>query len=418
MRAARSSIALFLVFIAGFCYAQEPQRSAGAPRRVLVSVQGQQGDAYSPVDLLILEKSLALALRESSEELHVVESGKSGFPASTAQRSEAARAMGADCWLWVGISGSRDSPSFAVQSFDLLRNAMSFEQSIPQEGPIVLSGARSAAMDQIARLMLENYGVARTAASPEPGQTDQAPQNPTSAILRIHARPGTAITGLQAEKIKVGLDGVAVVAVDAPASYIIVARLSGYYPAQRSFYVDSSRDVEMSQEPASLWSLEASSFNSFFPAIDASYFFVPNWAYVKLGLTSFLFGFRLDDNAVIYSFPLIDFTLQAGCYLAPEDSVLRPYASAGAFIRFIFPPDFTPRLDPVSPFGFQLTLGSEAQVTMKLRLFLELVPMLYLSRHTDLFLASLGRSTAGGYLFMPWAVIGFSNLRFGLRWLL
>ena len=230
--------------------------------------------------------------------------------------------------------------------------------------------------------------------------------------------PETRITGLPGGPLVTSAYGVASANLEAPSSYRLRVSLDGYNPTEQEVFVDADREVQIVQQPASTLSAEASFFNAFFLGGDLGYYFLPNTAFLKVGVTSFLLGLSLSRDSLIYSFPLMHVNVQVGCYWAPGDASLRWYTAIGGFFRFVFIPGFPPRIDALSPGGFQFDLGAEIPIAGRSRFFFEYLPMLYLSSYPDLFVDSLGSRVPFGYVPLAIGALNFVNVRFGVRWML
>jgi hypothetical protein len=392
--------------------------AAKSPKRLLVSLSGERANVYTAAETLILAKSMEFALEDTGG-FQVMEGVEKGLPASAEEMTRAAKSLGADCWLWVILSSGRNAPSIHVRSYDLIRAITVVDQVFPLENGIPLPIVPQGQWDALVSLMSEKFevdtatGAADSAASPPLGE------QPATARLVIRAQPGTRVTGLPSSPLEIGLDGIAVMSVPAPAMYTIRGTLDGYYPSSGSYFIDSDRVVSLDQEPGTRWAMDLTFFNALSPGYEAAYYILPDFLYIKLGLTTFLFGLQLDDQSAFFALPLTNLGLQAGFYIGPEDWSPRFYAAVGGFMRIVTPLWSWPRIDALSPGGFQASLGAELSITMKARFFTEMVTMLYMTGLPELFEASIGGGKdAIGYIYLPWGVVSIPNWRLGFRWLL
>jgi len=332
--------------------ARRPDRStalnAAEPRqlRLLLSVESSSPGAWSAMDSLSFEKSIALALR-SIAGLTVIENTQP--PRDTSGLEEAAQTQEADCWLRAEFSGGRDSPVVRVQLYDLAAKAMRVDRTVSMEAAL---DARSAAHERwydLVDSVSESYPTV-SAVSARPGE-------PRGILLTLHALPGTRITGAPGGPITAGPEGTARLVMREAAACALHAELTGYFPAERTVFVDADRDLYLPQEPRSLLSVETGFENAFSPSLAAVFAIVPDLAWVRCGVTAFGFGLALDETQAVKSIPLWNLSLQAGMYVLPADSPVRPYAGLGPFVRLVQLPGAALRADPISPAGIQAALA-------------------------------------------------------------
>lgn len=406
--------ALFVVgsiLLAQACFAQTSSEAAKAVRRLLVSLEAQPESGFTVLEAAVLSKSLALSLQGGLSGITIMEQGPSAFPPMLAARNEEAARRGADSWLGVAISGSRGAPAVHVQSFDLLTQTMVIDQSFSAVQDLAADDVSRMHWEMIVSLAKEKYHAADAA--------DLRKNERRAVKLTIHALPDTRISGLPGGPVLTSTYGAATVSLEAPSFYHVRATRAGYYPAQMDLYVDADRDVQMVQQPESWFCAEGSFFNALFAGGDVGFFFLPDTAFLKVGVTSFLAGLAFTPDSLFYSSPLVHMNVQIGSYWLPEDSFLRLYTAIGGFLRVVLIPGFPAHLDVISPGGLQLNLGMEFPIGGRSRFFVEYVPMLYLSTVTDLFMDSLGpNGVPFGYVPVSFGAFDFANVRFGLRWML
>jgi hypothetical protein len=402
---------LFMILLAQACFSQDSAGAEKTPRQLLVSVDAQPEAGYTAQETVILEKSLALSLQKALRGIHLIEYAQAGFPQALNARNSEAERLGANCWLWVNISGGSGASALLVQFYDMLTQTLVVDEIFTRKQKLDPLEASREHWEEIVSLVKQKYSAV---------DTSQVPRNERHTItLVIHALPDTMITGLPGGPLVASEYGVATANLDAPSSYHLRAALDGYYPAHQDVYVDADRDLQIIQKPASGWSVEASFFNAFFFDGNAGYYFLPNVAFLKVGVTSFLVGLALNQTSLTYSYPLVYANIQLGRYWAPADAVVRPYAAMGGFIRIVSIGGFPLRIDALSPGGFQLNVGAEVPLAGKSKFFFEYIPMLYLSSYPDLFVDSLGSNGIPfGYVPVSIGAFDFANVRFGVRWML
>lgn len=407
----KSPFILVMALLAQACFSQDSPGTEKLPRRLLVSLDAAAETGYTAQDKAVLGKSLALALREAAQEFSVVEYGTGDFPPSPEARNGEAERLVADSWLWVEISGSRGSPSIRVQSYDLLTQTMTIDQEFTRDREIDPLEASHEHWREIVSLVLEKYHSI---------DASQVTKNERRTVrLLIRALPDTRITGLPGEPLVASKYGVATASLEAPSSYHLRATLDGYYPAQKDVYVDADAEVQIVQRPGAVWSVEGSFFNAFFLGGDLGYYFLPDTAFLKVGVTSFLLGLAFEQESLLFSYPLVHVNLQVGRYWGAEDAGVRLYTAVGGFVRIVSIPGSPIRIDALSQGGFQLNLGAEIPIMGKSRVFFEYIPMLYLSDYPELFLETMGSSNVPfGFLPVIIGAFDFMNVRFGVRWML
>jgi hypothetical protein len=415
MRGLRPTVALILLLVTAQAPCQNAAQAGGISRKLLLVVRNEGAAEITQTEILLMEKSLGLALQNASASLRIVEYGNAEFPPDLEKRIETSQATQTDCWLWVGVSGERTSLALRLNSYDLLLQATVVDEALPFEGSLATVSTLEGGWDNLVSLMLGKFQITRTGQSPG-GGIDTA-SGPRTALLTIKARPGTVVTGLPAGRLEIGFDGAVIASLDAPAAYTFRAWLGGYDPVTLNVFLDDNMEVSLNQEPGAKWAVDTSFFNSLFPGVDGRYYFIPNWLFMELGCTTYFFGLRLGSDQAIFSFPLANLILQFGGYITAEDSFMRLYGAAGAFLRVVFAADVPVRFDPLSSYGFQVAVGSQFMIAGDFRFFAELVPMLYMSNYPDLFHASLGPDVQFGYIFFPWGTLSLANIRFGVRWL-
>ena len=376
--------------------------------RLLLSVESSPA-AWSAIDSLSFEKSIALALH-SIGGLTVIEKGPGRVQGDTNDLADAAKSLGADCWLRAEFSGTRDAPLMRVQLYDVAAKSMRLDHTVSMDADL---DARNAARERwydLVDSVSETY--------PTIGGASGRPE-PKRIVLTLHALPGTRITGAPGGPITTGPEGTARISMREAATCALHAELTGYFPAERSVFVDSDRDLYLPQEPRSLLSVETGFENAFSPSVAAVLSFIPEVAWLRFGITGFGFGLALDETQAVKSIPLWNLSLQAGMYFLPADSPVRVYAGLGPFVRLVQLPGTALRADPISPAGIQAAVGAELKAGARARLFLEYAPVFYLSAFPDLLAQSFpDNQPPAGYIFTSAGALSFFDIRFGVRWLL
>jgi len=378
--------------------------------RLLLSVARNNGSAYSAMDSLIFEQSIALALR-SIDGLTVIENTQERAQGDANGLAEAAKTQGADCWLRAEFSGARDAPLVRVQLYDMAAKSMRVDHTVSMDADLDARGAARERWSDLVDSVSKTYPGVRGAPAGSPGTR--------GILLTVHALPGTRITGGPGGPITTGPEGTARITMKEAAACDLHAELTGYVPAERSVFVDADRDLYLPQEPRSPLSVETGFENSFSPSVAAVLAVVPELAWLRLGVTAFGFGLVLDETQAVKSIPLWNLSLQAGMYFLPMDSPVRLYAGLGPFVRLVQLPGSALRTDPISPAGVQAAVGAELRAGPRARLFLEYAPVFYWSAFPDLLAQSFpGNQPPAGYVFTSVGAVSFFDIHFGVRWLL
>ena len=393
----------------GLC-AQSSEPSTA--RRVLLYVDQQTGGGLSSDQLMMLSRSILLSLQSGIPGLQVSEEASGSLPSASEQAlTERASGAGADFWIWVEVSSDTAKIRLRARGFDLLAQQAAFDQTLEREGPFSATSLPFEAWNDLLAL-------ARPSLPAGAPSAPTAPQ-PHEAALSVRAQPGTLVTGPGGKKAVASFDGVALLRLPAPAEYSLRSTRAGYYPDTSRLFLGGDQEFSLHQVPASRWALDASLLQMGYPSLDASFFVIPNWLYVKLGLTTYLVGLAFTDTQVITSNPLTNIVLQTGVYLRREDVLFRFYFNVGAFVRFVHAPGVLVGIDPLSWGGLQASLGTEIGSNPRGRFFFELQPMLYASSVPGLFQASFGGNKSPiGWAFSAKGALNLLCFRFGYRWML
>ena len=391
-----------------------------AQRRILLHVDQLPGAGYSENELFMISRSMLLALQAAGAGMTFVESPESAPPDSADRLTDLAQTAGADSWVWVEIAANGAETSLRARSFDMAFQQSAFDRTLSRDGRLLALDLPFEKWDDLVSPVLEKYNSADNAAADRAG--------PTTAVITVQALPGTRVTAPGGTAVTTGRDGYAEMTLASPAEYSLRAVLSGYRTETRRFFFLSSRKIDFEQKAASLWAVEASLKDLGYPSIDVTRFIVPGFAWLRLGITSYVVGLALvsqssdfsgNSGTVFTSNPLTNIVFQVGMYFNPDYQLFRFYGELGFFARILHPPGSVPQLDPLSRGGFQITVGTEIAHTPAGRFFFEYTPMLYAVSVSNFFQASLGTDNPPpGWIFSSRAVISLLSFRIGYRWLL
>ena len=405
----RAILLLLLALAAGTLSAQETSPQVLAPRRLLLVVAGQGNAGLSPRELTLASRSLLLALQSGRQDLVLVEPAREPGSTSDGDLSRLAGESGADCWILVEISDSAAQSALRVRSFDVLSSSIVVDRTIRRTTDAGLS---------VASLPNERWEdvLALLSGAYPPRAAEAAPvKDAGRAALVVRALPGTVVTLTKGAKGRatVGADGSARLEVPAPLVCELRAAKSGYLPVRQAVYVRGDRDLVIGQEPAPRLSIDASMLMAW-PGVAVLWAPVPEWFFVRAGLTTYLLGFVMREDAVFTTDPFSTLDVLAGVYLNTADNPVRFYAGAGGFVRFVHAPNMLFGVDPLAPVGLQAVIGAETRLGPSAKFFLEIEPMLYATRY-PLLLLSTQDSTKGWFIFSQ-AALQINSVRVGARW--
>jgi len=404
-----ATVLLVLLLAAACGFGQDAGETGQSPRRLMLAVSQRNGTGFTADELTLISRSLLLVLQETRADLILVDPARQWPGGSDDELSALAGESWADCWMQVELSGSRTDAILRVRSFDMLDGTMLFEKTVPRRGgefsALDLVGER---WEDISAFLAGNY--------PPRASAGISRKYPGTLKLSIQALAGTAVilSGAGKAKAKVGTNGAAQIDLPAPGVYELRATHWGSLPLKRRLFIRGDRSLILEQEPAPRMTLDASALMAW-PGVAVSWAPVPGWLFVRAGLTTYLVGLVLREDAIFSSDPLTNLDLLAGLYLCPADGALRPYLGIGGFLRFVHASGWPIHLDPLAPLGLQAIIGAEIPLAGPARFFLEYEPMLYVTtEYPDLFATAM-RDTPG-WAFFPQAALQLLSFRMGIRW--
>jgi hypothetical protein len=204
------------------------------------------------------------------------------------------------------------------------------------------------------------------------------------------------------------------------------ARASGYYDVQRPLTLGIDpleMDLGQVQKPRFGAEVRLSSFQ--FPGVRFWVYVIPAELFVRLGITTQLFGLYPIDNAtnvLVVGSPLSQLELDAGLYISPAENLLRFFVGAGGYIRFSHPPAPSFHIDSdAAPGAITLSLGGEYSPSRRLRFVFEYEPAFILASNPQQFINltfvanSFPSGKVPGYVILPWGLFDLRNFYIGLR---
>jgi hypothetical protein len=399
-----------------------PAAAEKAPRRLIVAIEAKGGDSYSSAELLQLSRSLMAAIQAGGVQVLLLDWGPDPFPSDNPEVSVEAVKRTADCWLLVTVGGGRKSPALVIRSYDLVLKRNVIEGKLQLDGAFDLPDPPAATWEKLVGMVAGAYPPVDT----DQPQKTAAVERPAlwtkgTALLTLHAVPGTVLGGLDGGPRTVGDDGTLQESVRSPATYLLTASHPGQLPLEMSVYLEDNREVTLPQHSPARWSVDAGLYGMSFPQMEGSFFVVPGWLYIRAGLMTYLGGLAFNEEQMFWSAPLTTLSVRVGTYaFFPQENWFRAYVGVGAFVRVAHPlGDPAVYMDQAAPWGFQLTLGFEGSPwpQTRSRFFLEWLPAEYITPYPDLFLASM-KWVGNGFAILPFAVMDFSGFRIGWRWML
>jgi hypothetical protein len=411
VRRAKNIICLLLtLFAAGVSLSAQASASGlQRERRLLLFFSVRPAIAVSAEEQRLLYESLLLRLSAPGAGYAIMENRESGVPGTERERTEKALSDGADAWAWVEVLSGLYAFRYNLSSYDLLTRKKGIDSTLGKDTPVRLRDLQRRLWEEAASLLAEAYRLIEYGTE-----------------VTFKAAPGTRIGGLMEQPLAVGESGVLTVSLPNPSLYSYRATCRGYYPLRGRFNLkDQPLEFSLRQEKADRWVLDAGLNTMNFFSFGAGVFILPNYLFLKLGITPYLVGLYFSGsnesyakNTVFYSAPLTLLLLQAGYYFNAEDARVRIYGAAGAGLRLLTTAKHW-GLEPLSPVVLQLTAGFEIPLFRRVRGYLEYAPMVYLTGEPELLRASFpAGNDAFNYFFLPWAGVDFLNYRLGVRFLL
>lgn len=213
----------------------------------------------------------------------------------------------------------------------------------------------------------------------------------------LKGKPGSKVSGFTPKAVVIPETGELEIVADAPSTYRWRAKVPDSYPAGGvfAFFGTEGTVLELPDEALPRWSFDAGLLMGQFPLARAEYRFLSDGAFAGFELVSYSPGIFLprdvppeDRPSLLIFLPLLQPGLRIGARFAPADSSFRPYASLGAFARFIFPDFRVFMLDPVAPVGILPALGIEYGTSRRLGVWAEVAMHWYFGPNGYLIAAS------------------------------
>ncbi|MFW5994909.1 MAG: hypothetical protein ACOCRN_02270 [Spirochaetia bacterium] len=291
-------------------------------------------------------------------------------------------------WLEIDFGGNREEFSARVRSFSVLSAVPSMDQSA--EGPFddrlrILSFIWSPLAERFERSAKE---IVETALAEQ-----------RTSVVTFYGEPGTQIVGITDEPQTIGSDGELSFELLIPFAYDYEARGTLRYPRSGEVFLgEEDQSVELGGRRKSRFFFDGSLSDLAYPDITAGFQPVNDFGFVQLGIESYIAGFvpiaaadSPESNPPVFvSEPISNIHLQAGRLFRANHANLRPFVSAGPFMRLVHGPYWGP--ESQSPGGVQLRAGAEIGSRAPWRFQFSLRPTLYLTGNGDEFAVTVPSS--------------------------
>jgi hypothetical protein len=404
----RNLLLFALLLAAAAAGAQSAVGGQMVPRRLVLFVGVQSGSSFTTGDATMIARSVLNRLQESSAEFTVMEgpSAEGNRPAD--RLTAAAKSAGADSWLQIILDGSWASAQLTVKSFDLLSSALILDFSAKRSAWESPGGLAQESWDDVVNAVAERLhmvdGPAVVAAS-APGAT-----------LTIKALPGSVITGLGAQAVRVSPGGSTSRTLPALREYVLRAELNGYETVTQRFFLSGDREIAIDQRKKTQWRFELSLLDAQAPGFDVTLPTPLASGFLRFGFSTYALGLAFSSTRLLLNDPLTSMIMQAGMYLGPEDRPFRFSVGLGGFVRLVHAAGSLPTMDSLSPGGIRLSVGSELPAMGGGRPYFEYTPTLYQTGVPDMLRAALGQDYAPGWIFGQSAALSLISFRIGYRW--
>ena len=397
-------LALVLSSASGFAL-KTPQL---VPRRLALAVTRPQGSTFTPADALMIIRSLHQRLQDADGQVIIVEIPEAAAAVTPEEMGAAASGVGADGWMLLTLDGRWTSARLGFRAADLLSNSTVADFWTTRATWVSPASLPVETWADAVGAVAGKFPMVESAAAPA--------MDEQLVRLTVTALPGSVVTGLGPQPVRIDSSGTAFRMLSAPREYTLRASLSGYTTVSRRIFLSGDRQIAFEQKKPSRWGLDVSLSDSRAPGMDLTMSFPSPSFFVRLGFTTYALAFSPGQAQLFMSLPLTNVEIRAGTWLSPEDRYFRFYIGFGGFARIVHANGTFPMFDPVSPAGGMVVVGTEVPVSARGRLYVEYSPSVYLSRTVDALRASLGPDNAPGWIFAPFGGFNVLSFRIGYRW--
>ena len=359
----------------------------------------KSADSPAEENRLLLYETLLAKLSEIAPDLIIIEPLRSlpepaeeGKPLGISDISKWAKREGADACLAIQVRGEMSSLEIHYRLFDVRREKVVKEGILKNKD--AARGLERRFWDDITDVIRMAYLDIGSAGYEAEGE--RVAEN----FVLIKALPGTEITGLSGEaSMIIPEEGRLRMKLLQPATYTLTARLKGYYPVEESFFLGNNVvEIELEQRPGVRWGIALHFINATYPGLEALYYLIPNYLFVRFGYSTFLIHNPLNDEP---NFPLSFIDFSFGSYLSNPNRLLRFTLTLGFFNRINHENKFF-ELDSLSSVGFSYSLGADVPITERIRFYIEHRPRLYVVNNPEAIRTYWDSGMSGDSDFLLW----------------
>ncbi len=291
------AIAFSLLLLASAGGGSAAQEGAARQRRLLLFFSVDAAGRFAQAEQRLLYESLLARLASPEAPFRVLEWGGKEIPPDDAGLTEATLERGCDAWAAIKLLRSAESPGYRLRSFDLVTRKQVADRTVERDTPLRPRDLERRFWDEAASSLSESF---------------QAVEFNTR--VTFHGAPGTVVTGLPGRPVVLGDEGTAEAVLPNPSFYAVRATHRLYRPSNVTFAVrDDPLTLDLRQERAPRYMLEGGLATMNFLSADAGIYALPNYVFVKIGLTTYVLGLSLargEGESVFVSEPLTDLRLQ------------------------------------------------------------------------------------------------------------
>jgi hypothetical protein len=407
MKRRNPAICLFLI-VASCLVAQDAATGVPVLPRILLCTARPAGSQFTQGDAVMISRSLLQRLQEAAKELVPVEYSPDTNGQSIEQLGSTARTSGTDGWIQVTLSGGWNAVRFAIRGYDLSSGAVVLEITRERSGWGSPAGLVREGWDDVVQAVAGKFHM--------PQRPAIADASVPLARLTVNALPGSTLTGLGKNPVRIESEGSASMELPAFQEYVLRTSLAGFIPVTQRFFLSTDRQIAVEQSRESQWGLQVALLDGRAPGADVTMAFPAQSLFLRLGFSTYVAALTLSDTDIFVSQPLTNLHLQAGWYMSAPDRFARFYLGLGGFLRIVHASGSPLTLDAISPFGLHATVGAELSVFSKGRIYLEYTPTIFQTDMPDVFHAALGQDIGPGWIFGKREVMNLVSFSFGYRW--
>jgi hypothetical protein len=373
----------------------EAQTSPLVPRQILLLFEPLTQTSLATEDLVLTYDSLLIKLSQDVTDALFIENPQQiKIPETDANKNALAVKIGADAWLWVGISSEPTKLVLQIRSWDNLSSKEVINLKIEKED---LNGLERHFWDELVEKLKATYK------KMNPGQeglpTQQLPKAGVG-LLTLKAKPQTIIEGLSQKPLMIDETGELTVELQRLRTYTLRATCANYYPLTKTIYSNQDQlTLTLNQKTLAKWAMGLYLYNLTYPGLEGTFFLKPEKVFLRASFTFFTLHLPEWLETAYAGAPVIDFNFMSGFYYTPASSLFRGYLALGAMGRLMKWEGwlFLNSSETTLFYGFFPVLGFALAPNSRLQCYAEYNPLFYLQPSiklkkliTDLLCLSLG----------------------------